>query len=93
MRGLKFHREYTIPRFLDVASYADAWIEIAYVLSNRYFLRYVASYADAWIEMYAADREVSSYAKSHPTRMRGLKLVSLINPPKDVGRILRGCVD
>ena len=53
----------------------------------------VAPYVGAWIETLEAFIFVATF-KSHPTWVRGLKLVSSKVQPSTVeGRTLRGCVD
>mgnify|MGYP000846738271 CR=1 FL=1 len=76
-----------------VASLTDAWIET--ILAFYVTLRYnVASLTDAWIETYRSLSRQLLPSMSHPSRMRGLKL--LLWPvqyrPLDC-RIPHGCVD
>ena len=70
---IEIHRSVRIMFWIAVASHADAWIEIcSWLLYHRLFV--VASHADAWIEIIKKSL-LDELKKSHPTRMRGLKLV------------------
>ena len=50
MRGLKCLEKPLIASLEEVASHADAWIEINYIVSKVKIIS-VASHADAWIEI------------------------------------------
>ncbi len=77
----------------DVASYADAWIEMSKAFDHSQSYR-VASYADAWIEIISLIPELTHWNESHPTRMRGLKYATELETLFLLfRRILRGCVD
>ena len=50
-RGLKYYQGHLQP-LKDVASFAEAWIEIV-VTSPELYVVVVASFAEAWIEIFA----------------------------------------
>ena len=60
---------------IPVAPYTGAWIEIQ-ILPNTVTLWFVAPYTGAWIEIYFGHSVMFMHA-SHPTRVRGLKYLSL----------------
>ena len=62
-------------RFSLVASFAEAWIEIAFKSALGVTLL-VASFAEAWIEIPAFDVTLKIFP-SPPSRRRGLKLCRL----------------
>ena len=74
-----------------VAPYVGAWIETEYG-SHTKRPHYVAPYVGAWIE---TGNEVFDDASSgsHPTWVRGLKLVKPNGIRLTHCRTLRGCVD
>ena len=80
-----------VSQYVAVASFAEAWIEIAERL--RYTKRNpVASFAEAWIEIGAYCRR-RVRIQSPPSRRRGLKLSFINSCVKLFGRLLRGGVD
>ena len=92
MRGLKFVKVLDHLQFLQVASHADAWIEMSrkILFTGNKLCRIPRGCVD-WNNRATAD--TARYITSHPTRMRGLKscfnwICSFI-----YGRIPRGCVD
>ena len=58
----------------DVASFAEAWIEIRKQNRNQNRWKNVASFAEAWIEIIYTCRKTGK-KWSPPSRRRGLKLV------------------
>ena len=75
----------------EVASYVGAWIETGVGAWLNNSLK-VASYVGAWIETEKHDNEKET-KQSHPTWVRGLKLLPYHFTPPHLSRILRGCVD
>ena len=75
----------------QVASFAEAWIEIVF-RSMPLMVSVVASFAEAWIEI-VLNYNDSCVCMSPPSRRRGLKFVPLKNSPRESGRLLRGGVD
>ena len=68
-----------------------AWIETKVLLGND-FITDVASYMGAWIETIYRSRN-TVISRSHPTWVRGLKLMMKVCLVMDLRRILHGCVD
>ncbi len=67
--------KYTDIQIKKVASLTDAWIE---TVRTRKFIKrgwQVASLTDAWIETTFISPNNLTSISSHPSRMRGLKLV------------------
>ena len=60
--------------YSEVAPFAGAWIEIYFILSKKSNISYVAPFAGAWIEIFLAGFYCLLLIKSHPSRVRGLKL-------------------
>ena len=83
----------TIATFRIVAPFTGAWIEIQ-VLSASMTANRVAPFTGAWIEISAVYRPPTDSLKSHPSRVRGLKLpIFRADYVKADGRTLHGCVD
>ena len=82
---------YSVFRINIVAPYVGAWIEtqILNLLNDN---GAVAPYVGAWIET-PLDVEAANVMLSHPTWVRGLKLLKLRLKPSYKRRTLRGCVD
>ena len=77
--------------FGKVAPFAGAWIEILrYFHSAKKLV--VAPFAGAWIEINILSY-FSIFARSHPSRVRGLKYGKSIVDHVIESRTLRGCVD
>ena len=89
-RGLKFFLP-PLLRWYSVASFAEAWIEILYLLwmGKR---KWVASFAEAWIEISLSSFNFSPKL-SPPSRRRGLKLQEQRVCDYWRCRLLRGGVD
>ena len=92
MRGLKYYQRYWDDGWWIVASHADAWIEIIYRKSLVVFptSRIPRGCVD-WNKY--SSTFLSFNARSHPTRMRGLKLSKPCCILRQQCRIPRGCVD
>ena len=80
MRGLKYIINKQIPNFLNVAPLAGAWIEITVKRALIKSLN-VAPLAGAWIEILGAYTACENQYKSHPSRVRGLKLLTCQSRP------------
>ena len=75
-----------------VAPYVGAWIETD-TKALYDFNGAVAPYVGAWIET-SSNPPVSTQTNvSHPTWVRGLKLLMLMQSYLYISRTLRGCVD
>ena len=91
VRGLKHHdRELHLLKDY-VAPYVGAWIETDTSYCNG-VATWVAPYVGAWIETAIAG-VVGGVKSSHPTWVRGLKLLVLLCASMFCCRTLRGCVD
>ncbi len=78
---------------LIVAPFAGAWIETPRGTATG-FGADVAPFAGAWIETSCRIRTELSSCRSHPSRVRGLKLkLVLSSQVYKERRTLRGCVD
>ena len=79
VRGLKHYKSIDKHEKAKVASFTGAWIETP--ISDGYEVRpWVASFTGAWIE---TSPSLSPYQtdKSHPLRVRGLKLLEILHHP------------
>ncbi len=75
VRGLKSISEYLYDTKCLVAPFTGAWIEI-YVYWSLYQEVKVAPFTGAWIEIRILGWKSVRNAKSHPSRVRGLKSTS-----------------
>ena len=73
------------------ASITDAWIETT-LCQHCAVSQWFASITDAWIETLGF-QQPQTYAASHPSRMRGLKLLMYALLSLNMVRIHHGCVD
>ena len=73
VRGLKFISGIILYEFLFVAPFAGAWIEIQESIDDA-DVDLVAPFAGAWIEIISVFL-IMKQESSHPSRVRGLKLV------------------
>ena len=90
VRGLKHTVLFAQPVF-EVAPYVGAWIET----TNIHDIAggdLVAPYVGAWIETLTSP-PASLCVASHPTWVRGLKLIGVETHGERCRRTLRGCVD
>ena len=76
----------------SVAPHAGAWIETS-CLEALYTMYKVAPHAGAWIETVDWNRDSNGRGRSHPMRVRGLKLQRLGIPVVELRRTPCGCVD
>ena len=74
-----------------VAPYVGAWIETIHTLKNMGGVL-VAPYVGAWIETPWLLNPMH-IVRSHPTWVRGLKLLLFYAWRDNIRRTLRGCVD
>ena len=74
-----------------VAPYVGAWIETVY-FDSIFFASAVAPYVGAWIETTKKGGGRGCHL-SHPTWVRGLKLIRDPKRYVEFSRTLRGCVD
>ena len=76
-----------------VAPFTGAWIEIGSLQTSSRTWG-VAPFTGAWIEISQNEQDNRNYAKSHPSRVRGLKSTALRQPKSTtICRTLHGCVD
>ena len=75
----------------QVAPYVGAWIETTFTYNDEH-LPHVAPYVGAWIETQHVTKEIGGVL-SHPTWVRGLKLLFSFFDRVELSRTLRGCVD
>ena len=93
VRGLKHELHERGLRGGEVAPHAGAWIETRLMAHKRH-PRPVAPHAGAWIETRPATLPAyRSSPRSHPTRVRGLKLLYHFLFRGMSRRTPRGCVD
>ena len=90
MRGLKLTTD-TTHVLHGVAPYVGAWIETRPTYREN-MTQHVAPYVGAWIETPLVVHLTSQF-QSHPTWVRGLKLVCSTPSNCAYCRTLRGCVD
>ena len=76
-----------------VAPHAGAWIETGVLDETALLERGVAPHAGAWIETFCLLFDSIVITKSHPTRVRGLKLGDAYIKVEGQSRTPRGCVD
>ena len=91
VRGLKLTYPFLLPFPTHVAPRAGAWIETEknHIEENDIL---VAPRAGAWIETNGTV-DGTAYSKSHPVRVRGLKLADKLDLRLNGSRTPCGCVD
>ena len=94
VRGLKFLARVYKEKFGQVAPFTGAWIEISRTPETLGISGGVAPFTGAWIEISILTVTSSPSSKSHPSRVRGLKFLTLSGMRHlPCGRTLHGCVD
>ena len=90
-RGLKLENGVYGQKYIDVASFSEAWIEIKIVAALKTVYT-VASFSEAWIEITTSFLPVSGFLVASFSEA-WIEIVSLSETPTTPSRLLLGGVD